>query len=61
MLVQETGVGEGKEGGGGGLRQNYCSIFIEFPICLTWVLVNGLGLRLPRQSGASRTQLAYFL
>ena len=42
-----------------GGRENYCSVFSVFPICLTWVLENYLGLGLPRQSGASRTNLAY--
>ena len=40
-------------------RENYFSVFTVFPICLTWVLVNRLDLRLSRQSGVSRTVLAF--
>ena len=43
------------EGEGAGARENCFSVFIVFPM----VLVNRSDLRLPRQSGASRTKPAY--
>ena len=44
-----------------GGRENYCSVCSVFPICLTWVLVNRLGLRCPGKVLPFGQSLHFFL